>query len=269
VWLPSLQSIYIRLSPRKILVTCTARPWSRQPAVHGHLDVPVAPDADSGLAAATLLAEWLSQQANRKANVHVCLSGRLVRWQLLPPQPELNGSKELAAYAQLRFQHTFGSLSEHWQVRHSLQPPGQAIPACAIDTQLLESLRNACIVAGMKLSSVSSLFSTVFDLSRHSIKGKSAWFGLLESDCLTLGLLRNSTWVGLRSQRLTSSVDSVLPGLMAQISIPAGLEDVSLPFYLAGESSLPSPVAGLRFSALNSGGKSKIQIAGCHLALAI
>jgi len=202
--------------------------------------------------AVTALSQWLTGKGIKNPKLNVMLSGRFVRWQLLPWQAGVSQPKELAAYASLRFHDTFGKAADDWQVMYSPQPPGLTVAACAVDAALIEALRSSCEVVGANLTTVSPYFAFEFDRRRDRFNKKAAWFGLIESDCLSLGLLQGGQWMGLRSQRMDADWRDALPGMMAQMGIAAGVSDESVPLYLTGGCDAPKPVAGLAFTWLAS-----------------
>jgi len=202
--------------------------------------------------AVTALAQWLSEKGGKKPTLHVALAGRFVRWQLLPWQAEVTRPKELGAYAALRFHETFGKTACDWQVMHSPQPPGQTVPACAVDAALIAALRSTCDVAGARLATVVPHYACAFDRWRHALNKPSAWFGLIEPDCVSLGLLQGGRWLGLRSQRVDAHWREALPGMMAQMGIAVGLTEAAVPLYLTGNGDAPQPVPALDFTWLAS-----------------
>jgi hypothetical protein len=198
------------------------------------------------------LAHWLAAHDAKKSTLHVVLSGRFVRWQLLPWRAELTQRSELATYATLRFREIFGKAADDWQILHSPQPPGKTVPTCAIDLALMQALRATCEAAGARLAVVTPYFASAFDHRRKALAGKTSWFGLIEADCLSLGLLQGGNWVALRSQRLDEDWRDVLPSMMVQMGIVANLADVQAPLYLVGEGGAQAPVPGLSFTWLAS-----------------
>lgn len=220
-------------------------------------------DAAPWQPAVAALAQRLAAQRGRRPALRVVLSGRFVRWQLLPWRAELTRPQEVAAFAQLRFRETYGKAAEEWRVLHAPQPPGRAVPACAVDAALLDALRKTSKEAGARLAAVTPYFASAFDRWRGNLKNGSAWFGLIEPDCLSLGLLREGGWIGLRAQRLGEDWREALPGLMAQIGIPAGADAAPAPLYLAGEGEAPAPAADLPFTWLRP------QATDCRPALGI
>jgi hypothetical protein len=214
------------------------------------------------------LQQWLQKHPARRARLQVVLSGRLVRWQLLPWRAELNGPVEQSAYARARFREIYGAAADNWQVLQSVQPPGLTVPACAVDVALMDGLQQICQQAGATLESVKPYFGSAFDRWNSRFRGKSVWFGVVEPDCTSLSLLRNGKWMGLHAQRTDGNWRGALPGMMAQMGISAGLDDELVPIYLAGNLEEPAPQAELPFSWLRPRGTAS-EAPGLRLALGV
>lgn len=249
MWLP--ETVRVGISARRLVVVQSGGPRPGATAsVSFHRSASAAEPWRPALAA---LADWLAGRgAATRPRLRIVLAGRFVRWQLLPWRAALTRPQELAAYATLRFRETHGKAVEDWQVLHAPQPPGKTVPACAVDAALLQALRGVGADSGARLVSVTPYFAAAFDRWRPMLKGKVVWFGLLEEDALSLGLLRAGDWVGLHTQRLDPERGdwrAVLPAMLARIGIPAGL-DQAAPLYLAGAGAPPAPVDDLPFTWL-------------------
>jgi hypothetical protein len=114
------------------------------------------------------------------------------------------------------------------------------------------ALSSTCEATGARLAVVTPYFASAFDHRRKALDGKTSWFGLIEADCLSLGLLQGGNWVALRSQRLDDDWREVLPSMMVQMGIVANLADAQVPLYLVGEGAAPAPQPGLAFTWLPS-----------------
>ncbi len=201
--------------------------------------------------------------------MRVVLSGRFVRWHCLPWQPDIAQPDEQLAYASLRFRETFGGVAEDWQLALSPQPPGQSVVACAVDGALIEALNTTCKNSGARLDRVSPYFACAYDHWRHVMGRKESWFGLIESECVSLGLLRNGHWMGLRTQRVNAHWHDVVRGLMAQIGISAGISDPALPLYLVGDGEPPAPTDGLDFTWLQPKALVQPALVGGRMAIGV
>jgi len=196
------------------------------------------------------LEHWLTEQRNQRVRLRLVLSGRLVRWQLLPWQEAVGGSAELKAYTSLHFRTAFGQLADDWELLRSPQPPGRSTPVCAVDRSLLHKLGNMCRNHGIRLQLVAPYFSLAFDHWRRRLRGPVVWFGAVESDSMTLALMQRGRWLALHSERLHANWQERLPGLMAQIAIPLGIDAVAAPLLLTGVGAPPPTGAGLAFTWL-------------------
>jgi hypothetical protein len=205
-----------------------------------HLACSAAPDSTQPWRAGVeRLAQWLAEQEGPRHAVQVVLCGRWVRWQLLPWRAELSGRAELAAYAALRFRETYGKAAQDWSILPAALSPGHTAPAAAIDSALLEALRATCVAHGAQLQSLTPYFSAAFDSWRSGIRGQTAWFGTLEADHLTLGLLQESQWTALQTQRLHGDWREPLAALQAQMALSCALPEGAQPLYLAGDMAAP------------------------------
>ena len=250
MWSPSSPSWHVTLAADRLAAANAAAYW---PGKFGDFEV-IQVNSGGQTApwqpAVTELAAWLAKKTTKKPSLRVVLSGRFVRWQLLPWQAQISHPDELVTFATLKFRETFGQAVEDWEVILSPQPPGKPALACAVDSALLDALRTTCNKSGAKLVAVSPYFSVAFDRWRYVFRKKTAWFGLIESDCVTVGLLSNGQWSGLRTERVNMNWQDALPAMMAQIGICADVSDAALPIFLVGDANEPVGVNGLSFTWL-------------------
>ena len=271
MWSP--KTLNIGLSTQRLVFAETQKMWPSKVSTCDSISYAEVAGAEpwrpAVAALARLLLEKRKESSRQTPTLRIVLSGRFVRWQLLPWHPELTQPKERAAYAKLSFRETFGNVVEDWQIQLPPQPPDQTMPACAIDAALLAALHSTCKDAGAHLVAVTPYFASAFDHWRNTLKGKAAWFGLVETDCFSLGLLHGGSWVGLRTQRLDEDWRDVLPGMMAQIGIPNSLEDITPPVYLAGDVEPPAPADAVSFAWLQPAMQAKLGKVGCRMALGV
>ncbi|HMU90952.1 MAG TPA: hypothetical protein PL081_02360 [Pseudomonadales bacterium] len=270
----SARRLRVALSTQQLVLVEHSRPWSRRPTAVQQLHYRSEGVAESApwRPAVDALTRLLAQRQAQGAALHVVLCGRFARWQLLPWRAGLTRPQEWSAYAAVTFQETFGAVTREWQVQPSLQPPQQAVPACAVDAGLLRALRTACAEAGATLATVAPYFSVAFDHWRSALEGRVVWFGVLEADSLALGLLQQEQWLGLRSQRLDSDWRELLPGMMAQIGIQAGLDEVETAaprFYLTGAGEAPAADPRHPFVWLQPRSQTQFDGIGCRMALGL
>ena len=245
MWFRDAPAFQVGLAQHSV---CIARPprWGMGPPTL-LAQLPCAPErgaagaAEPWRAAVDTLRAWLNQQSNKRVQLHVVLSGRFVRWQLLPWRSELSGRSETQAYAGVRFRETFGKLADAWNILPVALPPGKTAPACAVDQALVTALQAVCEEHGARLQLLTPYFSSAFDTWRGQLPGNAAWFGTVEADTCTLGLLQAGNWTALQTQRVFGDWREVLPAMMAQIGLASGLDAGNTPLFLAG--TLEPPVA--------------------------
>lgn len=244
MWFPSAPLIRVGLSQHTLAIARLPRfglglgmglSLARQAAVEYLPCVPVADAREPWRGAVERLAEWLLAQDKRPCNVQVCLGGRFARWQLLPWRAELSGPQERVAYAALRFRETYGRTAQDWHILPSTSLPGRTAPAAAVDSALIAALGLACSQGGAQLQSITPYFSAAFDAWRGSLMAPLLWFGTVESDMLSLGLLQDGQWSALQTQRLSTGEQGALPALMAQMAAACALPEGRPALYLAGD----------------------------------
>ncbi len=260
MWSLSRPVFHVGLSAQRLVLARASGLWSGKLTDWESIDLPGRSDGSgsSGTSGAVntppwkpavdALADCLARKKADKPSLRVVLSGRFVRWQLLPWRNELTHSNEVAAYTSLRFLETFGKSAQDWQMVHSPQGPARPAPACAVDAALMDALQQLNATTSARLDLVTPYFSAAFDQWRGKLRNKPTWFGAIESDCVTLGLLKDNHWVSLQSQRLSDDWREILPGMMAQMRIALGMADPSMPIYLVGEAgpaTSPAPPAKL------------------------
>ncbi len=251
MWSPSAPTWHVGLSPQRLELARMSGWWgSKLLASDGFLCTPV-PGAEPWRAACDVLTRQLADFGRDKPAVRVVLSGCLVRWLVLPPRAELSRASEVTAYAAHRLGEVYGKPAEHWEVMVSMAPPGRSRLACAVDRALMAQLRRACEGSGARLASVAPYFSSAFDHWQHSIPAEAAWFGVVEPQYITLGLLQRKNWVAVHSQHHDGAGAMQLSSLMLQVGIAAGLSDTRLPLFMACASdavplAVDVPVSWLR-----------------------
>jgi len=198
------------------------------------------------------LTRWLAEQQAGPAKAQVRLGSAFVRWQLLDWASQLQESQELQAYAQLQMRAAFGPATQGWRVVHGQPSPGHALPVCAADQALADALRGLQDSHGLQVTALAPYFATAFDHWRNRLPRRGAWFGVVEPRSLTVGLLVQGQWCGLRAQRLAAagSWANELASLKAQIALSAGQPQADeWPVFMAGCVAAPPVTPALSWLA--------------------
>jgi len=272
VWSPDRPHWHVGLSTHQVVRARRHGLWPGRAIVCDSVDCLPAAQEAPWQAALVALGQWLAALDTRPPVLRVVLSGSLLRWQLLPWRPELLRAQEMAVYARLRFAETFGPVADTWQVLHAPQAPGRAIPACAVDAALLSALQTLCRSAKVRLDAVVPYFSHAADHWRGTLGKGATWFGLVEPQWLSLGLLHGGAWMALRSQRLDADWPSVLPGLMARMAMSTDGPALPARTCLVGAGVPPAAMtgmAGLPFQWLQPPGPAGVGTDARRMALGI
>lgn len=197
----------------------------------------------------------LAQPQWQQARATVILSGEFVRYRLAPWDGRLT-AEEQAALLRHRFEEVYGDAMHHWQLSVADAGYGKQSLVCAFDPRLLAALQDAFSRANSgataRLVSVQPLLMTAFNRWRRQIDGHGAWFVLAEQTHLTIALLQDGEWRGIRSKACAPGWEQTLPLLLQREALQLGVEAGTFPvyFYRPGQPSfkpdLPQPVHVLR-----------------------
>ena len=201
--------------------------------------------------AVSALAHWLAAQNDgRVRQLRIRLSGRFAHWQLLPWQVDVAGREERTALAGLRFREQLGGTAAQWSVTLADTPPGQPTPAVAMDATLLSALQ-ALSGPQVRVVAVQPYFACAFDRWRGRGANTNGWFGVLESDAITFGLLERGRWQCVYAQALDGEWQPRFLSLLhlASLASDAAILRTAapLPLRVAGDLvQAPTPTASLR-----------------------
>lgn len=184
------------------------------------------------------LSEQLASKPSGVRRVDVVLSNRLVRWQLLSLPAQLASVSELQAFARAHFESVYGKRAENWLCHASFFAPGKAVPVCAVENALVPALQAVCTEHGVQLASVRPYWSQAFNYWRSALRDDIYWLAQIEPDMLTLGLVQERQWLGLRSIRTGNDLHESLRSLQAQMSLardtPTNTLNEATPIYVMG-----------------------------------
>lgn len=143
-----------------------------------------------------------TQWRRDKLSVRVVLSNHFVRYALVPSSKAVSGHTEELALARFHFQKIHGDASRDWDIRMSLARPHAPRLACAVDTALLDALRQVFVQKqAPQLESVQPLLMSVFNSGCHTIPDSGAWLVMAETDRACVALLAGKTWRAVQNVR--------------------------------------------------------------------
>lgn len=246
MWSPERPVFHVGLLEDRLVIARAAPLWQRRATEVETVafEPQASAQAPAWEPAVAALTAWLAQQPQKRVRLHIVLSARFVRWQLLAWPPQIGRPDEWAAYATLRFRETYGVAVDGWRLAYPDPVPGQAVPASAIDTALIDALQAMGAASGAQIVCLTPYVSAAFDRWRGRLGRGTAWFGVVEPGHISLCLLHRGGWHGLRSVRHTGSSAAgwlaALPPLQAQMGVASGLAfEQEPPLFLAGCTGAP------------------------------
>jgi hypothetical protein len=150
-------------------------------------------------AIAALRAET-SRWSRDRLSVRVVLSNHFVRYALVPPSSQVSGHAEELALARFHFNKIHGDASRGWDIRLSPGRSGTPRPACAVDSALLDALKQSFPADKRpRLDSVQPLLMSAYNMSGSTIPSAGAWLVMAEPDRACVALLKGRTWQAVQN----------------------------------------------------------------------
>lgn len=226
------------LSPTQLNTAVWARGWSSEPAERRTLRC-AAPGTAAPRWAPALdsLREWLATRPARRAELHLVLSNRFVRYAVLPWCDGVVTRAEREAQARHLLRDTYGDAAAQWHLRVADTGHGRPALACAVDRALLESLQALTDGSRARLAAVQPLLMLAFNRFRREL-GRDACLLVLEPGALCCAVWREGRWQSVQvSQVGPQGWDEAL--VERQIAVHA-LPD-GMPVYLFDASGAAQP----------------------------
>lgn len=151
----------------------------------------------------------------RVKQASVVLSGRFVRYTVVPWHDELMKRSERLVQARHGFKQIYGDATDRWSISISEGGYGAPVLATGVDQGLIEGLRSAAREAGVELASITPYLTTAYEQFRTDING-AGYFSVVEQD--DIGTLHFDA-LGLRNvfnQRVHEDWAQELRGMLAQ-----------------------------------------------------
>lgn len=179
------------------------------------------------------LAQVLPRFIWRDMHATVILSNHFVQYAIVPWCGELTDEDEMV-FAKHRFKEIYGDAAEVWDVRVSEGAAGCPRVASATDARMLEELRGLLVQMGVRTESIQPHLMLAFNSCRGSLRGRNAWFALLEPGNLCVALLQDGAINWIRKMRIAATWQDELPKLLERESCLAeGAAGISTVFLWA------------------------------------
>ena len=153
------------------------------------------------LAPATGGIEALKAGGLPKGRVTVVLSNHYVRYALVPWSAALSGAAEETAYVRHYFVRIYGDRAKAWSFRASPAPSGMPRLCSAIDTALLQEIKNVFAKSKSKLVSIQPELMATFNRWRGKVPATGAWLVMADPDRACIGLHARGNWQAVHNAR--------------------------------------------------------------------
>lgn len=221
-------------------VALVRRPaWAREWTLHG--DAPCA--APGPQAAAEALRGLLARDAVGRGELTLLLSGHFVQYLLVPWSAQVAGPAELAAFAGVCFDETFGSDHGTRELRTARERAPGARIAAALDQSLLQALRAAAAASRLRLVSIQPYLTAAFDQLRGALGRRDFVFVLAEPTRCCVLVATGGRWRSLRNAAAHARPRE-LANLVEREAQLAGLADEGMPgvfVHVAGQADMQLP----------------------------
>ncbi|MBI3523802.1 MAG: hypothetical protein HY066_04630 [Betaproteobacteria bacterium] len=151
----------------------------------------------------------VNERVRIPATAEVVLSESFVRHSLLPWSPLVRGKSERAALLQACFEDAYGEPALSWRLVADRGEYAAAAPACGVEQVLLADIAAVLASRRIRLRSVSSFFSAVFNRYRLEPSLHTTVFAAGDSEWATLATFVDGHWNSLRSVRLTGDPEDL------------------------------------------------------------
>jgi hypothetical protein len=227
------------VAPEAVALVRRRHGWSASPELHA--DVPCA--APTPQAALDALRIVLARDDVGTGTLTLLLSNHFVHYLLLPWRAEIGQPAELAAYAAVVFDETFGSEpGGRTLLTARARAPGARV-AIGLDPAFLAGLRAAVTASSLRLVSIQPYLPAVFDRLRPALPARDFMFVLAEPTRSCLMLASGGGWRSLRSIAVAARPRE-LANMIEREAQLAGLAEEGMPpvfVHAPGQEALHVP----------------------------
>lgn len=159
----------------------------------------------------------------QKAESHIVLADRLVRYFVAERPPGARNIEEVQLAAGLRFEDIFGVPADEWKIRLDMPAWATNQLGCAIRKSFVADLVTACADAKSPAVSISPFAVAEFNRSHTRIGNKDGWFAALGNDSLWVGRKQGRDWLSVHQHALGDDIPAEFSRVMAQEYLRAAL----------------------------------------------
>lgn len=177
----------------------------------------------------------------QRCDVRLVLSSHFVRHAVVPGNPAVRTDAERAAFAQVAFEKTYGTLARDWDIRLSPAGRNEATLACGIDRALLAALRGIA-TPSVRITAIRPHLMCAFNAVAGRLNACQAAVALAEPARITLAFVKSGQWLAVSSRAFDEANGEALRQALDEQAVLLGLEAGGLLWLndLAGHCALPA-----------------------------
>ena len=184
-------------------------------------------------ASVAVLANALQEFNSGPADATVILSNHFAKYLLTPSwSNQLSSDKETAAYIRHCFMKVYGEPADNWSICICTGRSDELVVASAVDTALLEAIRESIKPTKLHLRSIQPYLMAAFNHLRTQFKDASAWFLLAEQGKLCISLFDRGEWRSLRTMNIDDTWLNDLPHILEREKYLSDLQNASHEVFL-------------------------------------
>jgi hypothetical protein len=227
------------LSPERVALVRRRRGWGTQPELHSQADCV----SSTPQAAVDALNTLLAAPAVSTGDLTLVLSSHFVRYLLVPWQAQIGQPSELATFAGICFDDTFGNDSGGREIIVGRERAPSGRIAAGLDSGFLHALRTAVAASRLRLVSVQPYLVSLFNRVRPSLARRDFVLLVAEPTRSCLLLATGGCWRSLRNTGAAATPEELANLVEREVQL-AGLGDQDMPpvfVHAPGQDDLQLP----------------------------
>jgi len=230
------------LGPDRVALVRRRRGLGTQPEPHSQAECA----GNTPLAAVDALNSLLAAPGVGPGELTLVLSSHFVRYLLVPYQPQIGTPTELAAFAGMCFDETFGNDTGGREIVIGRERAPSARIAASLDSSFLHALRTAVAGSRLRLVSVQPYLASLFDRLRPSLARRDFVFLVAEPTRSCLLVATGGCWRSLRNTGAAATPQELAYLVEREVQL-AGLGEQDMPpvfVHAPGQDDLALPACG-------------------------
>jgi hypothetical protein len=227
----------VAMTSQHVAAVAFARGWPRRMKDHHFVSCQSVAGERSWKSAVGALKATLAKLDGRSGRAAITLSNRFVRYIVAPWQDQLAAPDMEIAFARHCFRQSYGSAVDDWDVRVSPAAVGQPRVASAVDTELLDAIRQEFAQTRLKIRSIQPQLMAAFNRWRSKVDQRASLFMVVEDQFYTGMLLVRGRCEAVHTGALSAPPEEALPVILDREFMRSGLDERPSLFLFAADAT--------------------------------